>query len=192
MSPRRRTLRLDDPASVRTLASPARIEIIEALQVGGPATVAQIADRLGRRPDSLYHHLRRLEQAGIVEECDRVTEGGRAARVLRMTAETVEAGLGPKATPGQRRAISDVAAPVLRIGERDVRRAAMSPDARTGGKRRNLHASRNKLWLTRTELEELNEELDELCRRYATRERGDRSELFALTTVLVPLEPSSK
>ncbi len=58
MSPTRRRSRLADPQRIRALASPARLEIIEALQIGGPATVAEIASRLARQPDSLYHHLR--------------------------------------------------------------------------------------------------------------------------------------
>jgi DNA-binding transcriptional ArsR family regulator len=188
MSPPRLPSDLTDPQRVRALASPVRIEIIEALQIHGPATVAEIARSLGRRPDSLYHHLRRLEAAGIVEECERRTEGGRAARVLRVVEEMAEAGLGPQASPDLRRAVAEIAVAILRLGEREVRKAAMAPQVRTEGKRRNLHTARQKVWLAPGDLERLNGELDDLRERYAAHERGEDSELFALTTILLPLE----
>jgi DNA-binding transcriptional ArsR family regulator len=192
MSAARRRSHLSDTQRIRALASPARLEIIEVLQVGGPATVAEIARRLARRPDSLYHHLRRLEAAGIVVECGRRTEGGRAARVLRVVPGTVAVGLGPKASPALRQAVAGIAASILRMGEREVSKVAMSPQVRTSGKHRNLHAARQKLWLTPGELEELNAEIDELRARYAGLKRREGARLFALTTVLVPAEGTGR
>jgi len=48
------------------MASPLRIQIVDRLRMLEPAAVPAIASSLGRRPDSLYHHFRILERAGII------------------------------------------------------------------------------------------------------------------------------
>lgn len=59
-------LLISTPAQVRALASPVRTAIIESLLVLGPSTIKSIAARLGRSPESLYHHARILEAAGLI------------------------------------------------------------------------------------------------------------------------------
>jgi DNA-binding transcriptional ArsR family regulator len=53
-----------------TLISPARLEIMEAFSALGPASARDLAAHLGRPPGAVYHHVRRLEQAGLIAEVD--------------------------------------------------------------------------------------------------------------------------
>lgn len=89
-------LRLQDVGTVRALAEPTRMAILNAL-ADGPMSVKDLAGRLGRAPDRLYYHLRRLEEHGLVEATD-----GPGERVYAATAD--EFALDERATDELRRA----------------------------------------------------------------------------------------
>jgi DNA-binding transcriptional ArsR family regulator len=57
---------INSKARWAAMASPLRIQIVDRLDMLGTAAVPAIAALLGRRPDSLYHHFRILERAGII------------------------------------------------------------------------------------------------------------------------------
>ena len=58
-----------DVARIDLLASPARMEIIDALEAARAAmSVAALATQLGRPADGLYYHLRQHVAAGLVVE----------------------------------------------------------------------------------------------------------------------------
>ena len=64
------------PDELRALASPVRQELVAALGALQPCTVVQLGEHLGRLPVSLYYHLRKLEEVGLVIEAGRQpTEG---------------------------------------------------------------------------------------------------------------------
>lgn len=63
--PRRVTL---DSAALRCLAHPLRSRLLSALRIGGPATSARLADRLGTNTGATSYHLRQLAEVGLVEE----------------------------------------------------------------------------------------------------------------------------
>jgi DNA-binding transcriptional ArsR family regulator len=52
---------------VRALADPLRLRIVEAL-IEDARSPKQVADLLGRKPTSLYHHVRVLEAAGLIRQ----------------------------------------------------------------------------------------------------------------------------
>ncbi|MBK7369631.1 MAG: helix-turn-helix transcriptional regulator [Candidatus Eisenbacteria bacterium] len=55
------------PRAIEALASPVRQDLVVLLENSPPLAVTELARRLGRRPDALYHHLRALQRAGLVE-----------------------------------------------------------------------------------------------------------------------------
>src|SRR5262245_10351278 len=69
MPPRARTVPrylIRQPAQLRSLSSPVRQEILDALAAAGERTIAELAAALGRRPQALYYHLEALERVGLV------------------------------------------------------------------------------------------------------------------------------
>ena len=56
---------INDLESLRVIADPLRTQIIEIL-IFQPATVKQVADKLGLAPSKLYYHFNTLEQAGFI------------------------------------------------------------------------------------------------------------------------------
>lgn len=57
-----------DAASLRGLAHPARVQILDALRLDGPATASGLAERLSLRTGSVSWHLQKLAEHGFIEE----------------------------------------------------------------------------------------------------------------------------
>lgn len=64
-----------DARSLRGLARPLRMEPLDALRRGGPATASQPAARLGESSGATGHHLRRSAAHGFVEDAPEHGEG---------------------------------------------------------------------------------------------------------------------
>lgn len=59
-------LRRLDPRSLRGLAHPLRVQMLDSLRRQGPATASQLAERLGESSGSTSYHLRQLAAHGFV------------------------------------------------------------------------------------------------------------------------------
>jgi DNA-binding MarR family transcriptional regulator len=59
-----------DPRALRALAHSLRLDLIELLGTGGPATAADCARRLGTSQATCSFHLRQLAKYGFVEEAE--------------------------------------------------------------------------------------------------------------------------
>ncbi|WP_051944827.1 winged helix-turn-helix domain-containing protein [Streptacidiphilus rugosus] len=107
-------MEINDPRAIRALAHPLRLDLIDLLTTGGPATAAQCGRALGASQASCSFHLRQLGKYGFVEEAApgpdrrervwqipraqpelRITDGGPAGDLLRGRLErlVVERGL---------------------------------------------------------------------------------------------------
>ncbi|MFD2690325.1 ArsR/SmtB family transcription factor [Streptomyces phyllanthi] len=57
-----------DARSLRGLAHPLRMALLNALRRGGPATASQLAEKLGESSGATSYHLRQLATHGFVED----------------------------------------------------------------------------------------------------------------------------
>ncbi|MCT9142731.1 ArsR/SmtB family transcription factor [Streptomyces violarus] len=57
-----------DARSLRGLAHPLRMQLLDALRFGGPATASQLAGKLGESSGATSYHLRQLAEYGFVED----------------------------------------------------------------------------------------------------------------------------
>jgi len=74
--------KLTDARTLRALAHPVRIALLEALSLGGPMTATQLGEEIGESPTTCSFHLRQLAKYGFVEEAG----GGKGrARPWRIT-----------------------------------------------------------------------------------------------------------
>jgi DNA-binding transcriptional ArsR family regulator len=74
--------RISDARTLKALAHPVRVALIEALILGGPMTATQVGEQIGESPTTCSFHLRQLAKYGFVEEAG----GGKGrARPWRMT-----------------------------------------------------------------------------------------------------------
>lgn len=63
-------MQTSDPAVMRALAHPLRIEIMEAMDDAGEATASEIAERLDQSVANASFHLRLLASAGFIERAE--------------------------------------------------------------------------------------------------------------------------
>ncbi|MGW3955585.1 helix-turn-helix domain-containing protein [Streptomyces sp. NPDC004752] len=83
-----RPIRRIDPRSLRGLAHPTRMEILELLSLDGPANATALAERLGENTGTVSWHLRHLAEHGFIEEeTGRGTKRERWWRTVEVTNE---------------------------------------------------------------------------------------------------------
>lgn len=185
---RKATTPIRTAEQLRTLTSPVVRELIQALRSSGPATVAELGPRLGRRANSLHYHMKKLVAGGFVHAVGSRRSGARTEAVYDVTADRF---VGPSAPrPAELRALTvDMVASLLRQTTRDFARATDQPagvvDAGAG---RNVVADRHSAWLTPAQLAKANRLIDELHRVFTESTASGRGQLYALTTVLTPVQ----
>jgi DNA-binding transcriptional ArsR family regulator len=72
-----RTLRLTEPAQMRALTHPLRLQLLGLLREDGPATATSLADRLGVGTSLASYHLRQLAVHGFIEEAPELARDAR-------------------------------------------------------------------------------------------------------------------
>ncbi len=91
-APRPYSRQITDARTMRALAHPVRIALLEELVLGGALTATEIGERIGESPTTCSFHLRQLAKYGFVEEAG----GGKGrARPWRLTS----IGISITATP---------------------------------------------------------------------------------------------
>lgn len=176
-----------EPAQLRALASPVRQEILDALAAAGESPIAELAAQLGRRPHALYYHLRALERVGLVRRTGTRRNGKSDAALYSVPAPrmTLQYRFGASGfSAGMLRTLGAM----LRLTERDFRRALRFRTAEAEGPRRNLLCSRTKARLTAAQLERVNTHLAALFEELAGAQGQRAGRLQALTIVTAPLE----
>ncbi len=189
------------PKAMSELLKPARLEVFESLQTAGPATVAELARRLGRPADSLYYHLRKLVEVGVAQasepdRSDAAPAAGRKGARFAVAARAVTMKLDLASKQSRNTWASSVGA-VLRLAEREVRaaidRGAQDPGrVRTEGPRRTLLARRTKARLSDRALRRVNELQSELYELLAEHADSTSGQPFATTPIMTPLEERTR
>ncbi len=185
---RKKIAKISTPEQLRVATAPATYEVLEAIQVGGPVTVAQLGPRLGRKANSLHYHIRKLVNVGLVQQVDTRRSGARTEIVYDVIADAFVGSAAPGGAK-MRQATNDTIASMLRLATRNYARASERPDKVTeSGPHRNLMANRHKAWLTKRELAEVNGHLKALTEIFSRNHRTQRGTLFAINLVLTPLQ----
>jgi DNA-binding transcriptional ArsR family regulator len=177
-------------AVLEALASPVRQELVSHLG-DGPATVTEIAQRLGRTRQSLYYHVLALERAGLVRKFGTRGEG-RAAERLYAVADGPAPMRGRSLDARERAAVARATAAMLRLTQREVVAATQRTAARAGGRRTAVVAVRAKARLDARTLARVRRLLDQLVGIFrAAKGRHRDQPPCALTMVLTPARQSA-
>lgn len=172
------------------LTSPARQEIVDAFQAAGRATVAQVAEQLGRPADSLYYHVRKLISVGLLVEVGQQRSGSRDEAIYDLPGSisvTYDVG-NPRIMEPLGRAVSAM----MRLGDRDFRAASRSKNAKGDGPNRNLWGGRAKAWLTGAQVREVRKHLEAIVGILHGASRTSKSQLHSVTWVMAPVEPNDR
>ncbi len=182
------THRLQDPEQLRAIASPARQRIVAAFEALGTASVRDLAEHLDRSPESLYFHLRKLVDRGLVEDVGERQAGRRMERLYRLVAPRLRIA-GDLTRPAYREALADTCRSITRSTERAYCRSLELGTARLHGRGRNLSLQHFHVHLKpvdRHRMVQLIEELTAFVLEHNDPERGD---LHSYTAVLSPVAP---
>jgi len=172
---------------MRALASPVRIEIVGVFQSYGALAIRELAEKLSRPMDGLYHHVRLLQKVGIVRVARTRRVGKRDESVYELTAERFGHQASPQ-TAAMKRTIVETATAALRLAGREFERAILLHE-RSNELNRPAESklSRQKSWLTEADLTKLHRMLNKIESFLQKRLHRKEGQPFALTTVLVPL-----
>jgi len=147
-----------DAQTLRALAHPVRIALLEELIVSGPLTATEVGERIGESPTTCSFHLRQLARYGFVEEAG----GGKGrARPWRVTT------VGISIAAGHDDPEAELASGVLMrlVRERQLGRYQTWLETKSSYPRRWRDAAEDSeylFYLTPEELKQLNEELTTL------------------------------
>lgn len=160
-----------DARSLRGLAHPLRLKILDILRFEGPATASILADRLGVRTGSTSWHLHKLAEHGYIEEL--VDRGNRrdrwwgAVKILLDYAEAMEA------STDQAQATTEfMIASMRQDAERTVN--FLRQDWDFAWRQAAIFNRFDQLILDPETLAQLRDELRDLLGRYTRHPRGNR------------------
>ena len=175
--------RFEDPRSIRALAHPARLAILDALAAGEELTATQCAELTGLSPSATAYHLKLLERYGFAESAP--ARPDRRERPWRATDAQISADLDGSTQAGAAAAAAVIGAYI------DVTRAiavefAAGEHAEPAQWRNAAALSSTDLWLTAEEVQQLGQDLSSLLERYRRRPRPDTSRRVRIMNVLVP------
>lgn len=184
---------IESPGAVRAFASPIRQEIVDAVVAAGPCTIAELGRHLGRAPDSLYFHVRRLLAVGLLVEREAARRGRHVAAVYDVPGRPIRIAYeGRLSKPAGRRSINAVVQSAIRLGARDFSRAVEGGKARASGPDRDLWGGRAKGWLNDAEIAELNTLIERASEILHAGRPGKGRRPISLTFVLAPVKASAR
>lgn len=174
--------RFEDPRSIRALAHPARLAIIDALAAGEELTATQCAELTGLSPSATAYHLKLLERYGFAEAAP--PRPDRRERPWR-TAERPAVVDLDTSTPAVASATAAVAAAYF-----DTTRALAVEFTEASPAEpeewRNAVLNNTDLWLTAEEFQRVAQELKAVLEPYRGRTRPAGSRRVRVMNVVFP------
>jgi DNA-binding transcriptional ArsR family regulator len=175
--------RVENPRSIRALAHPGRLAIIDALASGEELTATQCAQLTGLSPSATAYHLKLLERYGLVESAP--PRPDRRERPWRATGRQIQTDLDISAPAGASAAAAVIAAHI------DMTRAIAVEFTAAGHaepeKWRDAATLTNAdLWLTTEECQQVGQELAAVIAPYRRRTRPAGSRRVRVMTGVVP------
>jgi DNA-binding transcriptional ArsR family regulator len=175
--------RFEDPRSIRALAHPARLAIIDALATGEELTATQCAELTGLSPSATAYHLKLLERYGFAVAAP--PRPDRRERPWRATGHQIRVDMDSSTPAGASAAAAVVAAYI------DTTRAIAVEFAAAG------HAEPQEwrdaavlnsadVWLTVEEIQRVGEELGAIIAPYRRRTRPAGGRRVRVMNVAVP------
>jgi DNA-binding transcriptional ArsR family regulator len=160
--------RVDNPHSIRALAHPARLAIIDALAAGDELTATQCAEVTGLRPNATAYHLKLLQRYGFAEPAPGRPD--RRERPWRATGRQTTLELDGS-TPAGASAATAVAVAYL-DATRAVALEFTEGEYAEPVEWRNAMLTNVDLWLTAEEAQRVSAELTAVLERFRAQSRA--------------------
>ena len=178
-----------DKSQLQCLASAVRLDIVDHLAAYGVMAIKELATSIGKKPSAIYHHLKMLEEVGLIHEAGtRVVN--RKSEKLYMTPSRrmrLSKALADEANAG---VMNDIVSVLCRQTDRDFSRGADGASVRRSGPHQNLRFFRLVNRPSAAGIKEINAKLDEIA-EILWREPDPERPMVALTWVMTPLDADS-
>jgi DNA-binding transcriptional ArsR family regulator len=169
-------IRISDPRALKALAHPARNQILERLQVYGPATATDCAAVAGVSPSACSYHLRMLERYGFVEAGhagDTRDRGDGRERVWRAVVRGWSSHAGPGGDAAEMQAIDMALSRVLLASSDEKVLGWVDQSAQdTAPWREAALVSNSTIAVTVEELKQIQDDIQAVLKPYLLRDRG--------------------
>ena len=175
--------RFENPRSIRALAHPARLAIIDALTTGEELTATQCAELTGLSPSATAYHLKLLERYGLAETA--ALRPDRRERPWRATGRQIQTDLDGS-TPGGASAVAAVVAAHIDMTRAIAVEFTAAGPAEPEEWRDAAVLNNADLWLTVEEFQRVGEELAAVIAPYRRRTRPADSRQVRVMNVVVP------
>jgi DNA-binding transcriptional ArsR family regulator len=169
-------LELTEPGIIRALAHPARTLILNHLYEAGPSTATECAEVVGRSPSACSYHLRQLAAYGFVEEVD---SGYGVPKEVQDRPEILDA-----LRPLTRRWVEDNQTVIAEYMEKE---RSLSPAWRKAATFQQMT-----LEISPDELIRISEQVQELLKPYADRDRPEGSDRVHALFIALPRPPQKE
>ncbi|GAA0737597.1 helix-turn-helix domain-containing protein [Dactylosporangium roseum] len=160
-----------DAATMRALAHPARIAIIDRLFSGESATATELAQVSGLSPSATSYHLRALAKAGLIEEAP--SRGDGRERVWQSQLRGLNVETPPERGAAERAADRELAEVFMDLENQRARAWLARRDGEPYEWYQAATAAGVQLVVTAEELRQLNDQVLSVLEPYARRNRTD-------------------
>ena len=173
-------------AQMEALGSPVRHQIHLTMEMLGPCTVNELAERMSRVPESLYYHIRRLETVGILEQVGKRAGSGRDEAIFQLKAKRLRVDPS-QMSPRFLKAMAQGCGSLLRFARRSFERALQSRACRRVGPKRGLRIEQVTVRLSDRNLARLNKRLDGIQDFLADADGPGERQMYVITVATAPL-----
>jgi len=185
MSKKAKTATFASARALQTLASPLRMDLLQAFTPEENLTVQEIAERVGKSQSSLYYHIRKLVEIGVLVEVERRLKGRRYESVYRIAAERIEIEADP-ASSVQKELVSRLVSSILRKVAREFQ-SALEAGALSEEEAAQV-GRRQRAWLSEADVSQINTHLDRIEKICAKGRPSEGRRLHSILNLVIPLE----
>lgn len=178
---------LTTPRAWAALVAPVRLEIVEAMRMIAPCSIAEIAESLDRPADTLYRHIEKLKRAGAVVDAGTRRAGRRIEQVYDLVADDFRIGFKDTSDRAANKSYNETMQSILKIASRTARDSASACQLVGMGDGRNIVGKIEHAWLTQAEFTELREILMRAKQFMDDRKGRREGRLYLAALVAVPV-----
>lgn len=175
------------PRNWNAMVAPVRLEIIEAMRMIAPCSIAEIAEALDRPADTLYRHIDKLKRAGAVIDAGTRRAGRRSEQIYDLVADDFRVGFKDTSDRAANKAYDDTVQSILKIASRTARDSAAACQLVGVGDERNIVGKIEHAWLSRADFLALRDILMRAKHFMDKRKRSREGRLYLAAFLALPV-----
>lgn len=178
---------LANPKAWSVIVAPVRLEIVEAMRMVAPCSIAELAESLDRPADTLYRHIEKLKRVGVVVEAGTRRAGRRVEQVYDLVADDFRIGFKDITERAANKAYNETMQSIFKIASRTTRDSASACQLVGMGEERNVVGKIEHAWLTHAEFVALRDILARAKQFMDDRKGRREGRLYLAAFVAVPV-----